>query len=582
MVRSVTVPLQEIQQASAGADETRRPRSIEWLDGAVVVVDQTVLPHVHRRIKLKTVDEVVDAIARMAVRGAPAIGVAGALGVALSAAVHEGTPAGDPAVRRDADRLIEARPTAVNLEWGVRRALSRLAEGSAAVLSEARTMLDEDERINVAAAGRAAALLLELCGDRALRVATHCNTGRLATISEGTALGAIKLLALRDRVTSVLVGETRPLLQGARLTTWELAEAGIAHRLCVDSALPAAIAGGMVDCVVVGADRVAANGDVANKIGTYGLAVVAARHGVPFVVVAPESSIDRMLPDGSSIVIEERPDIEVLEVAGQRIAPAGTSAYNPAFDVTPAALITAVVSEVAVYESEIADGPRLQSDAAVTRRTDALAPLRDELVAAVHDLYGRGWMEGTSGNVSLRLGEDAALITTSGRGKGRLTVHDTVLVGVPGGEPRAPGSRPSAETAIHVALYARLPACGAVVHAHCPSATAFASRFGPSKSVIGATIAGYELIKGLGLDDPLPREVVLPVFPNWPDVARIAADVGAHLDAGGGPHPPALLIARHGATAWGVDIHQARDRLECLEALCRLVLLAEPGATALG
>jgi methylthioribose-1-phosphate isomerase len=460
-----------------------------------------------------------------------------------------------------------------------------LDAGPEAVLAKAQDMLDTDDRVNVAAGNRAADLLLELCGSRALTIATHCNTGRLATGGEGTALGTIKRLAERGYVSSVLVGETRPLLQGARLTAWELGEADIAHHLCVDSAMPAAIARGMVDCVVVGADRIAANGDVANKIGTYSLAVAAARSGVPFVVVAPESSIDRGLADGALIEIEARDGAEVLELGGQRIAPAGTAVYNPAFDVTPAELVTAVVSESAVYVGEIAARPtsvRGDADARAYRgvvggrgvkRVEDLHAQEAELVAVATDLYSRGWMEGTSGNVSIRFGDGHALITASGRGKGRLTRDDTVLVRLSDAAPARPGScRPSAETAIHAALYGCVADCGAVVHAHCPYATAYASRVRASSEVVIARIVDYELIKGLGVVDA--GFVNIPVFPNWADVSRIAADVARYLSDGGGGDSPVLLIARHGATAWGPQLDDARDRLECLEALCRLEFLA--------
>ncbi|HKN99161.1 MAG TPA: S-methyl-5-thioribose-1-phosphate isomerase, partial [Pseudonocardiaceae bacterium] len=244
-----------------------------------------------------------------------------------------------------ADRIAKARPTAVNLGWGVARALTRLADGPDAVLAEACALLDEDERVNRAASGRAADLLRRLCPDRPLRVLTHCNTGRLATGAWGTALGAIRHLAERNAVELVVATETRPLLQGARLTAWELAEAGIPYRIAVDSAAPALIARGMVDCAVVGADRIAANGDTANKIGTYSLALAAHRAGIPFVVVAPESTVDESLADGTAIVIEERDPGEVVAFAGSRTAPEGAEVFNPAFDVTPIELITAVVTE---------------------------------------------------------------------------------------------------------------------------------------------------------------------------------------------------------------------------------------------
>ncbi len=325
-------------------------RSITWQDGVISAVDQCALPHEYRQLRLATVDEVIEAIQRLAIRGAPAIGVAGALAVALSARVHtHGGVCDEAAVLAEARRISDARPTAVNLAWAVRRVLATLGGGADAVLAEALAILDEDEQRNRAAAGNAAEFVRELCGPGPLRLLTHCNTGRLATVAWGTALGTIRALAEDGGVAEVLFGETRPLLQGARLTAWELAEAGIPHRMLVDSAGASALAAGMVDCVLVGADRVCANGDVANKIGTYPLALAAARAGVPFVVVAPESTLDRDLPRGADIVIEERPASEVTCYAGVAVAPHGTAAFNPAFDVTPADLVTAVVTEAGLF-----------------------------------------------------------------------------------------------------------------------------------------------------------------------------------------------------------------------------------------
>jgi methylthioribose-1-phosphate isomerase len=324
-------------------------RSLSWDGTAVVAVDQTALPSDYRLLRLSTVDDLIGALQRLAIRGAPAIGVAAALGVALAARARtHGGVLDENALRRDAARLAAARPTAVNLAWGVRRALSHVDGGADAILAEALSMVDEDERLNRAAADRAADLLRWLCPDRALRLLTHCNTGGLATVAWGTALGAIRSLHEAGRVVEVLAGETRPLLQGARLTAWELRQAGIPHRLCVDSAGPAAIATGLVDAVLVGADRIAVNGDVANKVGTYSLACAAERAGIPFVVVAPESTVDPSLPTGAGIEIEQRHAEEVTTLGGRLVAPEGTAVYNPAFDVTPAALVTAIVTETRV------------------------------------------------------------------------------------------------------------------------------------------------------------------------------------------------------------------------------------------
>ncbi|WP_179500157.1 S-methyl-5-thioribose-1-phosphate isomerase [Streptomyces sp. WZ.A104] len=325
--------------------------SLSWSDGAIVTVDQRALPRERRVLRMTEVDHVVDAIATLAVRGAPAIGLAGALGVALSAYAHtHGDTLDEEAVRADAERLAAARPTAVNLAWAVGRVLARLSGGADAVLAEGLEMLAEDVAVNTAMVLRAADLVETLTPDRPLRLLTHCNTGRLATAAVGTALGTILELSRRGRVAEVLVDETRPLLQGARLTAWELGEAHVPYRVCVDSAAAAAMSQGLVDCVLVGADRITANGDTANKIGTYGLAVAAARHGIPFIVVAPESTWDELLSDGSQIVVEERSPREVVEFAGTPTAPDGAAVFNPAFDVTPAELITAVVTERRTFD----------------------------------------------------------------------------------------------------------------------------------------------------------------------------------------------------------------------------------------
>jgi methylthioribose-1-phosphate isomerase len=305
-------------------------RTIDWVDGAVELVDQTLLPDKCVTLRIHTVDELVDAIRRLAVRGAPALGVAGALGVALAD--------GDAA---EIARLRAARPTAVNLAWGVDRAVAHLHEGREAVLAAALRVRDEDIAACVAMGERGADLLE---GDE-LRIMTVCNTGGLAAVERGTALGVVQTLHERGRLAEVLALETRPLLQGARLTTWELARMGAPHRLIADSAGPYLLAKGGVDAVLIGADRIAANGDTANKIGSYALALAAERAGVPFVVVAPESTIDQSTPTGEHIEIEDRGADEIVSVRGVRVAPEGTAALNPAFDVTPHDLITAIVTD---------------------------------------------------------------------------------------------------------------------------------------------------------------------------------------------------------------------------------------------
>ncbi|MEU5758281.1 S-methyl-5-thioribose-1-phosphate isomerase [Nocardia sp. NPDC047648] len=523
--------------------------SLVWDDGALVTIDQRGLPHEVRELRLSTVDQVIDAIKALAIRGAPAIGIAGAFGVVIATAAHTVDGVVDEAAAQaEADRIAAARPTAVNLAWAVRRVRTKVGHGAGAVLAETLDMLAEDGRVNRAAATHAADLVQRLCADRPLRVLTHCNTGRLATSAFGTAIGTLRVLAERGAIEQVLVDETRPLLQGARLTTWELAEAGIPHRLTIDSAAAWAMATGQVDCVLVGADRVTANGDVANKIGTYGLALAARHHGIPFVVVAPESTRDLSMATGREIVVEERAAAEVTGFGGVATAPEHTEVFNPAFDVTPAEMVTAVVTEHGVvHRSDRSHGA-------------AIADIAREL-------YRRGWMPGTAGNVSVRTGA-TALVTGSGLSKGELTERDMVTVRVADSAPVADhGRKPSAETTIHTAVYRTRPA-QAVVHIHPPFATALATRSASPGTLATLRITDYELIKGLGGGDPAVAEI--PVFPNWPEVPRIGADIERYLLE----HPgalPVLVIAGHGITAWGDDLGQARDRAECLEALCELV-----------
>ncbi|MFI5539483.1 S-methyl-5-thioribose-1-phosphate isomerase [Nocardia sp. NPDC051900] len=523
--------------------------SLVWDDGTLVTVDQRGLPHEVRELRLSTVDQVIDAIKTLAIRGAPAIGIAGAFGVVLATAAHTvGGVVDETAAQAEADRIAAARPTAVNLAWAVRRVRAKVGRGADAVLAETLDMLAEDGRVNRAAATNAADLVQRLCPDRPLRVLTHCNTGRLATSAFGTAIGTLRVLSERGAIEQVLVDETRPLLQGARLTTWELAEAGIPHRLTIDSAAAWAMATGQVDCVLVGADRVTANGDVANKIGTYGLALAARHHGIPFVVVAPESTRDLSMATGREIVVEERAAAEVTGFGGVATAPAHTEVFNPAFDVTPADLVTAVVTEEGVvHRSDQSPGA--------------------EIADLARELYRRGWMPGTAGNISVRTGA-TAVVTGSGLSKGELTERDMVTVRVADSAPVTDqGRKPSAETTIHTAVYRARPA-QAVVHIHPPFATALATRSATPGMLGTLRITDYELIKGLGSGDPAVADI--PVFPNWPEVPRIGSDIERYLL----DHPdalPVLVIAGHGITAWGDDLAQARDRAECLEALCELV-----------
>ena len=347
-------------QASRASGGPGEPVAIRWQggdgpEGRLELLDQTVLPQRCQWRVCPDVAVVVEAIRSLRVRGAPAIGIAGAYGMAVAAgeAVARGLDA--PATRAHlAARAVElatARPTAVNLRWAVDRcvaALDRLPAGTSAaecrsrLLEVARGIHDEDRRLCTAIGNHGADILP--AGD----ILTHCNTGCLATGGAGTALAVITTAWDRGRRFMVFADETRPLFQGARLTAWELVERGVPVTVLVDAAAGHLLATGRIAACIVGADRIAANGDTANKIGTYSLAVLAAAHGVPFYVAAPSSTFDLALADGSGIPIEERSAAEVLAPLGVQAAPAGARAYNPAFDVTPARLIRGIVTEQGV------------------------------------------------------------------------------------------------------------------------------------------------------------------------------------------------------------------------------------------
>jgi methylthioribose-1-phosphate isomerase len=316
--------------------------ALHFEDGRLEVLDQTALPEHERWIALDSASAAAAAIRRLSVRGAPMIGIAAACALAVEV---ERDPA---ALETAAAELRAARPTAVNLAWAVDRVVAAVRDrGPGAARAEALAIHDEQEAAN-AAIGRHGADLL--AGAR--RVLTHCNTGTLACgAGGGTALAVVAELAARGDV-EVVACETRPLLQGARLTIWELDRLGIPHALCVDGAAAGLMARGEIDAVVVGADRVAANGDVANKVGTYAHALAAHAAGIPFVVAVPVSTLDPDTPTGADIVIEERDADEVRRVGGRLVTLADTPVRNPAFDVTPAALVTAVVTEHGVRDPD--------------------------------------------------------------------------------------------------------------------------------------------------------------------------------------------------------------------------------------
>jgi methylthioribose-1-phosphate isomerase len=320
------------------------PETVAWVDGGIELIDQTVLPHQDSIVRCTDIGTLVDAIRRLVVRGAPAIGVAGAYGVVLAAQLHDprsDRPGFDAAVRAVRD----ARPTAVNLAKMVDRVAALAEGGTAGLLAAADAVRDEELAASMTMGELGADFLLGQLGDRPLRMMTICNTGGLASVRRGTALAVIETLHERGRLVEAIPLETRPLLQGARLTTWELQRMGAPYRLIVDSAAAFVLSRGGADAVVIGADRIAANGDTANKIGSFSLALAARHASVPFVVVAPESTVDMTTASGADIEIEDRGDDEVCSLRGVPITPVGTTTINPAFDVTPVELIDALVTD---------------------------------------------------------------------------------------------------------------------------------------------------------------------------------------------------------------------------------------------
>jgi methylthioribose-1-phosphate isomerase len=336
--------------------------TIAWHDDNIVMVDQRKLPASEIYVTCKTVNDVAKAITTMVIRGAPAIGVCAAMGLALGAARSKatGTKQFTTEFQRNCDQLAGTRPTAVNLFWAIERMKQSFAAGALAgesvdqlkarLRTEADLIHDED----VASCRAIGAHGAGLVPDRA-RILTHCNAGALATAGYGTALGVIRGAVEAGRKVTVLADETRPFLQGARLTAWELVKDGIDTTVITDNMAGAIMRQGDIDLVVVGADRIAANGDTANKVGTYSVAVLAKEHGIPFYVAAPWSTIDLATLTGDAIPIEERPAREVTHVGSNQLAPEGARIRNPAFDVTPAKYITAIITEKGIYRAPFAE-----------------------------------------------------------------------------------------------------------------------------------------------------------------------------------------------------------------------------------
>jgi methylthioribose-1-phosphate isomerase len=342
---------------SAGPEGALRP--IAWTGSGLRAIDQTALPGRLVYVDLHTVEELIDAIRRLAVRGAPQLGAVGALGVVI--AMDQGAQVGWASEELEAavDAIRAARPTAVNLAWGVDRVRPLMAQGRAAVLAAALAIVDDDERVNRAIGRHGADWILDRV-HRPVRVVTHCNTGALATVAWGTALGIVRELHARGALELVYVDETRPLLQGSRLTAWELQRDGIPYVVQADGAAASTILRGLADVVIFGADRIAANGDVANKVGSLGLALACREAGIACLSAAPVSTVDLATATGDDIEIELRGDDEVTTFAGVQVAPKGARAHNPAFDVTPARFITGLVTELGVLAVSAGETPAVR------------------------------------------------------------------------------------------------------------------------------------------------------------------------------------------------------------------------------
>ncbi|MDT8316569.1 MAG: S-methyl-5-thioribose-1-phosphate isomerase [bacterium] len=336
-------------------------KTIEWKNDRVIMIDQRLLPGEEIYNEYESCSEVAGAIVEMVVRGAPAIGVAAAMGIALGALAAEAEDMDlfEEGFLSDCDMIGKTRPTAVNLFWAIERMKAVFAENrdkgigalKKLLKEEALKICDEDVEINRRMGQNGGKLLLD-----GSTVLTHCNAGALATAGYGTALGVIRGAIESGKKIKVIADETRPFLQGARLTAWELQKDGIDVTVITDNMAGHLMKGGAIDAVVVGADRIAANGDVANKIGTYMVAVLAKRHSIPFYVAAPLSTIDLNIVTGAEIPIEERTPLEVTHLAGKRVTPEGVAVKNPAFDVTPAELVTAIITEEGVVEGDYETG----------------------------------------------------------------------------------------------------------------------------------------------------------------------------------------------------------------------------------
>lgn len=544
-----------------------------WLEGErVFLIDQTKLPAQVEILEIITEEEMWDAIKRLVVRGAPAIGLAGAFGVYLGVAR-----------KLDARRLTldcflaevhaiaayldTARPTAVNLHWAVTRmeqTAKRLVDSGETIvralveglLQECETMLAEDIAACRAIGEYGADLLEEIPGFHTML--THCNAGALATSMYGTALAPAYILQERGKEIAVIADETRPLLQGARLTAWELSQSGIPVTTICDNMAGVVMAQQKVQAVVVGADRIASNGDTANKIGTYTVAILAKEHGIPFYVAAPLSTVDFAIADGTQIPIEDRSETEIRQFYGNQTVPDAAAVFNPAFDVTPERYITAIITEKGVaYPPFHQNLEALREERATTGAV--VYELQNQVVKAAKQMVRDGLSSGSFGNVSVASRVDDLLaITPSGVMYDEMQPEDICIVhldgsAVDGVENR---HRPSSELPLHCAIYAARQDVNAILHTHAVHCTAYASSgqlLGPVISEMGMIAPGY-----------VP--CVPYIEPGTETLAKYTAE--ALQNANG------CLLANHGAVTVADTIERACLLAQILENDARVAVLS--------
>lgn len=549
-----------------------------WLEGdKVFLIDQTKLPVELDVQEIVTEEQMWDAIKRLVVRGAPAIGLAGAFGVYLGAArkLEDGSLTAEnfvEEVNRTGAYLDSSRPTAVNLHWAVTR-MGQVAEQLAAsetdiaamvqgLLKECEAMLAEDIAACRAIGEYGADLLEKIPGFEAML--THCNAGALATSMYGTALAPAYIMQQRQNKIAVYSDETRPLLQGARLTAWELSQSGIPVTTICDNMAGVVMAQKKVQAVIVGADRIASNGDTANKIGTYTVAILAKEHGIPFYVAAPLSTVDFAITDGTQIPIEQRKEEEIRQFNNRQTVPDAAEVFNPAFDVTPEKYITAIITEKGVAFPPFQQNLEALRKGEPALQCDARA-LQMQVVHAAKSMAKDGLSSGSFGNVSAADREHNLLaITPSGVLYDTMQPEDICLLHLDGSAVKGVTNqyKPSSELPMHCAVYAARPDCNAIMHTHSAYCTAYAS----TGKTLGPIIGEMGMLA--------PGDIPLVAY-QQPGSRALADKTAEALKEANG-----CLLANHGAVTASDTMERAYLLAQILEDGARAAVLAAQLGTA--